>query len=856
MASYYMEKEEIYSYEADWNKDEDEYQGVIEDEDDYGRTTWYDECVSSSDCGEEPDGEELEPEPPDYYHSSQQHTKPHTYTDHTNWVQENSYFCEEDDDADYQYHPPRREEKSHSYGIASYRVQTQSTPAGPTKPTNKRCDYTSNPLIFTGFSKDPKVYLKWENNMKQWLRSNNIPKEEKLYYALSKLKGDAYEWWLKEDAATYYTTKAVLDWGTLKSRMYREFTKKYQPRIRTTKPLYMETPKKVVTTPKLQPIFQPMNAHSHEPRRASSSTRGTPIKAEQFVQVKEVQPDSAATLLHELQGKVNRGASHTMDKTVVLISQETTCCDLDSQAPHQSAITIQEDKTPTLKQETNSNPIGNQGTKDDNKGDTLKSKEFMDQNRNREEYTPLLIKRAANGDENFNETIQIKEKPPDENPLEPIQVTSELQNEFSEQVKEVRSVCQNHYGGYRINFPRFNGVRLSDWLFKAEQFFSLDMTSDDLKVKVASSHFDALAATWHQSIEELILWKHVKHDWVTYKLLLEGKYNKHVEDSIAELKQLQEVDGIDEYHARFELISTRVNLSEAFLVSAYLTGLQIDTQINVRMFGPQSIQQCLMLGRLYEKAHQKKLIIRKDGDDYRKGVMPLNVSSEDAGPLSNIHVPNALHKDRECFEGKHSIQQEIYAGMENFLQQEELTCDSDFVLESDRWCVPYANLKTESVNQEKGELGTGNKGEVKGCLECVSQPQKVNSTFEDFNKANATMNQLLLPIGFVVDNLQSGGGSDIFCDDLQSGGGSDIFRVQTFASPVVVGDFQETPWILNVESKGILIQGELGIVGKIEVDKESVEMLRRCNSGQTIGAYGSEIKRWDINNRVWDPGGW
>ncbi|KAG7572473.1 hypothetical protein ISN44_As09g008320 [Arabidopsis suecica] len=421
MASYYMEKEEIYSYEADWSKDEDEYQGVIEDEDDYGRTTWYDECVSSSDCGEEPDGEELEPEPPDYYHSSQQHTKPHTYTDHTNWVQENSYFCEEDDDADYQYHPPRREEKSHSYGIASYRVQTQSTPAGPTKPTNKRCDYTSNPLIFTGFSKDPKVYLKWENNMKQWLRSNNIPKEEKLYYALSKLKGDAYEWWLKEDAATYYTTKAVLDWGTLKSRMYREFTKKYQPRIRTTKPLYMETPKKVVTTPKLQPIFQPMNAHSHEPRRASSSTRGTPIKAEQFVQVKEVQPDSAATLLHELQGKVNRGASHTMDKTVVLISQETTCCDLDSQAPHQSAITIQEDKTPTLKQETNSNPIGNQGTKDDNKGDTLKSKEFMDQNRNREEYTPLLIKRAANGDENFNETIQIKEKPPDENPLEPIQ---------------------------------------------------------------------------------------------------------------------------------------------------------------------------------------------------------------------------------------------------------------------------------------------------------------------------------------------------------------------------------------------------------------------------------------------------
>ncbi|KAG7564228.1 hypothetical protein ISN44_As10g009980 [Arabidopsis suecica] len=60
------------------------------------------------------------------------------------------------------------------------------------------------------------------------------------------------------------------------------------------------------------------------------------------------------------------------------------------------------------------------GTKDDHKGDSLKSKEFIDQNKNSEEYTPLLIKRAANGDENFNATIQIKEKPPDEKPLEPI----------------------------------------------------------------------------------------------------------------------------------------------------------------------------------------------------------------------------------------------------------------------------------------------------------------------------------------------------------------------------------------------------------------------------------------------------
>ncbi|CAL9233030.1 unnamed protein product [Arabidopsis halleri] len=62
-------------------------------------------------------------------------------------------------------------------------------------------------------------------------------------------------------------------------------------------------------------------------------------------------------------------------------------------------------------------------------------------------------------------------------------------------------------------------------------------------------------------------------------------------------------------------------------------------------------------------------------------------------------------------------------------------------------------------------------------IECVSRPQQVSSTFEEFDKDDATRNQLLSPIGFVLD-------------DLQSGCGSDTVHVQNFASPVVDGDFQ------------------------------------------------------------------
>lgn len=47
-------------------------------------------------------------------------------------------------------------------------------------------------------------------------------------------------------------------------------------------------------------------------------------------------------------------------------------------------------------------------------------------------------------------------------------------------------------------------------------------------------------------------------------------------------------------------------MSEEYLISAYLAGLRWDTQMHIRMFCPQSTRQCLVLGRLYEKAHPRK----------------------------------------------------------------------------------------------------------------------------------------------------------------------------------------------------------------------------------------------------------
>lgn len=108
-----------------------------------------------------------------------------------------------------------------------------------------------------------------------------------------------------------------------------------------------------------------------------------------------------------------------------------------------------------------------------------------------------------------------------------------------------------------------------------------------------------------------------------------------LDDPITELKLLQEMEGITEYNEKFELICSRVKLSEEYLLSAYLAGLRNKTQMHVRMFQPQTVRHCFVLGRLYEMAHPRKQstlsapksTFVKSSGGYKKEVEVKSVSS-------------------------------------------------------------------------------------------------------------------------------------------------------------------------------------------------------------------------------------
>ena len=49
----------------------------------------------------------------------------------------------------------------------------------------------------------------------------------------------------------------------------------------------------------------------------------------------------------------------------------------------------------------------------------------------------------------------------------------------------------------RVEFPTFEGVGSGDWIYKAEQYFLIDMTPDVWKVRLASMYLEGKALTWY-----------------------------------------------------------------------------------------------------------------------------------------------------------------------------------------------------------------------------------------------------------------------------------------------------------------------------------------------------------------------
>ncbi|CAJ2663739.1 unnamed protein product [Trifolium pratense] len=150
----------------------------------------------------------------------------------------------------------------------------------------------------------------------------------------------------------------------------------------------------------------------------------------------------------------------------------------------------------------------------------------------------------------------------------------------------------------KVDFPRFDGKNVRDWLYKCDQFFSIDETPATSMVRLASIHLDGLALQWHLNYMRQKF--DVYPSWQQYITDVTARFGDAYEDPLSSLLQIKHTGKIQDYIDQFELALTQVNLIPEHSLSIFLAGLEQNTQMHVRMFNPSSISHAANLAKLHE----------------------------------------------------------------------------------------------------------------------------------------------------------------------------------------------------------------------------------------------------------------
>lgn len=149
----------------------------------------------------------------------------------------------------------------------------------------------------------------------------------------------------------------------------------------------------------------------------------------------------------------------------------------------------------------------------------------------------------------------------------------------------------------RVEFPRFSGEDLRGWLYRCENFFELDNTPWDMKVRVAAVHLERRALQWHQMYMQKRATRETPH-WEEYIRALHIRFGTTVfEDPMADLMTLRQTGELEECLESFEALLGRVCLPEEYAISCLLAALREDIADVVRMHRPKTLLETYALAR-------------------------------------------------------------------------------------------------------------------------------------------------------------------------------------------------------------------------------------------------------------------
>ncbi|KAK8938871.1 hypothetical protein KSP39_PZI011490 [Platanthera zijinensis] len=152
----------------------------------------------------------------------------------------------------------------------------------------------------------------------------------------------------------------------------------------------------------------------------------------------------------------------------------------------------------------------------------------------------------------------------------------------------------------RLEFPKFSGEAVTDWIYRCEQFFEIDGTPEEQRVKIAAAHVEGKALFWHQAYMKARITRQGPY-WEEYAQAITERFGSLLmDDPMRELKNLRQTGGVQSYVDSFDVIYHRVSITEEYALSLFLAGLKPEIEFAVRMFQPKTLREVCSLARLQE----------------------------------------------------------------------------------------------------------------------------------------------------------------------------------------------------------------------------------------------------------------
>ena len=153
----------------------------------------------------------------------------------------------------------------------------------------------------------------------------------------------------------------------------------------------------------------------------------------------------------------------------------------------------------------------------------------------------------------------------------------------------------------KIKFPSFDGSHLRDWISNCEQFFDIDGTAPELKVRLASMHLTGKATQWHHNFMSTRYG--IFPSWTEYVVAISGRFSELYDDPLAELVELKQgSDTVVDFLDKFETARMRLVLPEAHALSIFLANLNRHLSLHTRQFEVSSVAGAAKIAMLHESS--------------------------------------------------------------------------------------------------------------------------------------------------------------------------------------------------------------------------------------------------------------